>query len=135
MKVCMMMLMFCCWTAWGQPGPAGISLADCIAKAAGNNPSLKISRARTEAAQERLSEMTAALLPQIKLTGGASELSSVPDYSLTLPAPINMSKVIFPDITENYTMKLSLQQPLYMGSKLSSTKEAAGWNAQAAEQD
>lgn len=121
--------------AMAQNQPASVSLADCIAKALGRNPSMKISEAKAENAEAHARETGAALLPQLRLTGSAMEFSNVPAYTLVLPAPFNISKMIFPDITENYSMKLSLQQPLFTGFKLSRNKEMSDLSAQAARED
>ena len=118
-----------------QQDSKAVSLAECIAQALGTNPSIQMSKAVVESAAARSMEVNAALLPQLKLSGGAMELSSVPEYKLTLPAPVNFSKTIFPDITENYSLKLSLQQPLFTGFKLSKSKEMASLNAQATKED
>lgn len=122
-------------SAMAQQTPKTVSLAECIAQALGTNPSIQMSKAKAESADARTLETNAALLPQLKLSGGAMELSSVPAYTLTLPAPMNISKTIFPDITENYSLKLSLQQPLFTGFKLSKSKEMASLNAQATKED
>ncbi len=121
--------------AIAQQEPKSLSLADCIAQALGSNPSIQISKAKVEGADARTLETNAALLPELKVSGGVMELSSVPAYTLSLPAPINFSKTIFPDITENYSLKLSLQQPLFTGFKLSKSKEMASLNAQATKED
>jgi outer membrane protein len=122
-------------SATAQQSSKAVSLADCIAQALGSNPSIQMSKAKVEGADARTAETNAALLPQLKLSGGATELSSVPEYKLDfLPAPLN-SRVLFPSITENYTLKLSLQQPLFTGFKLSKSKEMASLNAQATREE
>jgi outer membrane protein len=121
--------------AFTQQRPQTLSLTDCVNQALGRNPSLKISEAKVESADAREKEANAALLPQLKLSGNAAELSNVPEYKLALPPPLNISKTLFPNITENYSMKLSLQQPLFTGFKLSKNKEMAALNSQAARED
>jgi outer membrane protein TolC len=123
--------------AAAQNNPIPVSLAECIAKALGQNPSMKISEAAAENAEAHARETGAALLPQLRLAAGAMELSSVPAYTLTLPLPppFNFSKTIFPDITENYSLKLSMQQPVFTGFKLSKSKEMSDLNAEAARED
>lgn len=121
--------------AVAQEQTRGVSLSDCISQALGKNPSLKISEAKVEGAEARAKETGTALLPQLKLIGNAIELSKVPEYKLELPAPINISKTIFPSITENYSLKLSVQQPLFTGFRLSKSKEMADLNARATKED
>jgi len=134
-KVLWLMGIFSVQLAFAQQEPQSLTLADCIARALRSNPSIQISKAKVEGADARTLETNAALLPQLKLSGGAMELSSVDAYTLTLPPPVNISKTIFPDITENYSLKLSLQQPLFTGFKLSKSQEMASLNAQATEED
>jgi outer membrane protein len=121
--------------AFARQHPQTLSLADCVNQALGKSPSLKISEAKVESADARAMETGAALLPQLKLSGSAAELSEVPEYKLELPAPINISRTLFPSITENYSVKLSLQQPLFTGFKLSKNKEMAALNSQATRAD
>ena len=63
--------------AFTQQNVQPLRLADCIATALGQNPSIQISQAKVQAAEARSSESTTALLPQLKLTGRAEKLSSV----------------------------------------------------------
>ncbi len=118
--------------AVSQPQP--LKLSDCIHQATEKNPSLEISRAKVRAAEARYSEVNASLLPQIKFLGRVTELSSVPEFSLTLPPPIN-KRTLFPSITESYAMRFTLQQPLFMGLKLIKNKEMADFNADASKED
>jgi outer membrane protein len=111
-----------------------VRLNDCIALALGKNPALQISQARIQAAEARSSEAGTALLPQLKLTGRAAELSKVDAFSLSLPPPIG-SMTLFPSITENYSIRISLQQPLFTGFKLSKGQEMAELNASATRED
>jgi outer membrane protein TolC len=71
--------------AMAQNQPASVSLADCIAKALGRNPSMKVSEAKAENAEAHARESGSALLPQLRLTGSAMEFSNVPAYTLVLP--------------------------------------------------
>ena len=121
------------FTVHAQDAPVALSLDACISQALDQNPSLQASRAKVDAADARASETTTALLPQLKLTGRAAELSDVPAYSLTLPGI--GTKTIFPSITENYSVRLTLQQPVFTGLKLLKTREMASLNSGATQQD
>ena len=114
---------------YAQQNVQPIRLADCIALALGKNPSLQISGAKVQAAEARSSEVATALLPQLKLSGRVAELSTIDAFGLTLGPPINMSMILFPSITENYSLKLSLQQPLFAGFRLQKNREMAELNA------
>jgi len=112
-----------------------VRLADCISQALGKNPSLQISEAKLQAAEARSSEAATSLLPQLRLSGRAAELSKIDPFGLTLGPPINLSMILFPSITENYSLKLTLQQPLFTGFKLQKNLEMAELNASATRED
>jgi outer membrane protein TolC len=112
-----------------------VRLADCIAQALGKNPSLEISQAKVQAAEARSSEVSTALLPQLKFSGRAAELSSIDPFGIKLGPPVNISMILFPSITENYSVRLSLQQPLFTGFKLMKNLEMAELNANATRED
>ena len=112
-----------------------VRLADCIAQALGKNPSMQISQAKVQAAEERSSEVATSLLPQLKFSGRAAELSSIDPFGIKLGPPINISMILFPSITENYSMRLSLQQPLFTGFKLKKSLEMAELNANATREE
>ena len=122
-------------TLFAQSPAQQVRLADCIAQALGKNPSLQISEAKLQAAEAHSSEVATALLPQIKFSGRAAELSKIDPFGLTLGPPINMSMTLFPSITENYSMRFSLQQPLFTGFKLQKSYEMAKLNAGAAREE
>ena len=134
MKLC---LLYCILTGtlFSQPSVQQVRLADCISQALGKNPSLQISEAKLQAAEARSSEAATSLLPQLRLSGRAAELSKIDPFGLTLGPPINLSMILFPSITENYSLKLTLQQPLFTGFKLQKNLEMAELNASATRED
>jgi outer membrane protein TolC len=134
MKLC---LLYCILTGtlFSQKSVQQVRLADCISQALGKNPSLQISEAKLQAAEARSSEAATSLLPQFRLSGRAAELSKIDPFGLTLGPPINLSMILFPSITENYSLKLTLQQPLFTGFKLQKNLEMAELNASATRED
>jgi len=134
MKLC---LLYCILTGtlFSQQSVQQVRLVDCISQALGKNPSLQISEAKLQAAEARSSEAATSLLPQFWLSGRAAELSKIDPFGLTLGPPINLSMVLFPSITENYSLKLTLQQPLFTGFKLQKNLEMAELNASATRED
>jgi outer membrane protein TolC len=112
-----------------------VRLADCISQALGKNPALQISQAKVQSAEARSSEALTSLLPQLKFTGRAAELSPIDPFGIKIGPPVNLSMILFPSITENYSMKLSLQQPLFTGFKLKKNLEMAELNASAAKEE
>ena len=120
---------------FAQQSVQSLRLADCIAQALGKNPSLQISEAKVQAAEARSSETATTLLPQLKLSGRVAELSQIDPFGLKLGPPINISMILFPSITENYSVKLTLQQPLFTGFKLKKNQEMAELNVSATRQE
>ncbi len=117
----------------GTPATA-VSLNTCVQEALTHNPSLQASAARADAADARSREAGTALLPQVRFTGRAMELSSVPVFTIAAPPPIG-PLTLFPSITENYSAKITVQQPLFTGFRLAKNREAASYQADAARED
>ncbi len=116
--------------------PAGtpVSLRTCVDEALTHNPALQSSAARADAAEARSREAGTALLPQVRFTGRAMELSSVPVFTIAVPPPIG-PLTLFPSITESYSAKITVQQPLFAGFRLTKNREAASYQADATRED
>ncbi|MFH0990403.1 MAG: TolC family protein [bacterium] len=109
-----------------------VTLQECIALAREKNPSMEIARARIAGANAKAEEASSLMLPQVKLTGRAATLSSVPEFKLPFTLPGIGQPVLFESITENYSLKLSLTQPVFTGFRLQKNKAMAEMTAQAA---
>jgi len=112
-----------------------LRLADCISQALGKNPAIQMSQAKVQVAEARSSETKTSLLPQLKFIGRVAELSEIDPFGIKLGPPINLSMILFPSITENYSMRISLQQPLFTGFKLKKNLEIAELNADATREE
>lgn len=113
-----------------------VRLVDCIEQALDKNPSLQMSTARVEVAEARSSEAATALLPQLRLAGRAAELSKVDPFGLDIQTPyFSFSREIFPSITENYSIRLNLQQPVFTGMKLVKARQASKLNSEAVKEE
>ncbi len=132
--LCLISFFLTC-TLFSQQAAQPMRLADCISQALGKNPALQISQAKVQSAEARSSEALTSLLPQLKFTGRAAELSPIDPFGIKIGPPVNLSMILFPSITENYSMKLSLQQPLFTGFKLKKNLEMAELNASAAREE
>lgn len=101
-----------------------------------NSKSLHSSLMRAEMAGARSSEMSAMLLPTLKLSGSYTRLSEVPPFEIGPFGPIMPQKVtISPAVLDNYSAKLTLQQPLFTGFRLMNNSKLAKRNAEAAGKD
>ncbi|MGE5365094.1 MAG: TolC family protein [Bacteroidota bacterium] len=102
-----------------------------------NSRELKISRSKFTQSEARLTETTSQLLPQLKFMAGYTRLSDVPPFEITLPVPglpVNHFRVS-ESIPDNYNLRLSLQQPVFTGFRLTSIRKAAAENRTASEMD
>ena len=97
-----------------------------------NSKELKISHSKVIGYDAKITEIGSQMLPQLKLSAGYTRLSDVPDFSVTVPG-FNKSFNIQEVVLNNYQVKLSLQQPLFTGFRLSSLKSAAKYNYTASE--
>lgn len=92
-----------------------------------NSKELIIAKSKTRYADAKISETTSQMLPQLKFSAAYARLSDVPPFEVNVPfspVPIKIQDAIL----ENYSLKLSLQQPLFTGFRLSSLIKAAAYN-------
>ncbi|QQS35260.1 MAG: TolC family protein [Ignavibacteriales bacterium] len=96
-----------------------------------NSKDLVISKSKTKYADAKITEVGSQMLPQLKFSASYTRLSDVPPFEVIVPfspSPIKIQDVIL----NNYSFKLSLQQPLFTGFRLSSLKNSAEYNYEAA---
>ncbi|MEW6510192.1 MAG: TolC family protein [Bacteroidota bacterium] len=99
-----------------------------------NNRPLHIAEAKAAAADAKSGEVNAARLPSVKLQAGYTRLSDVEPFAVKLPSsptPV----VISPTVLDQYTSRVSLQQPLFTGFRLENSAAAADYSAQASHFD
>jgi outer membrane protein len=108
-----------------------------------NSKTLHTSQFRLQAADARASEANTLDLPSLKFNGMYTRLSDVPNQAITLPAnsfgpgfpPADVAMTLSPTILNNYTLKATLQQPLFTGGKISGAIDVAEFNAKASQHD
>ena len=108
-----------------------------------NSKALHASRFRLDAASAKASETGTLALPTLKFSGLYSRLSNVPPEAVTLYAnsfgpgfpPSDLALTLSPTILNTYTMKATVQQPLFTGGKVSGAIDAAGYSAEASHHD
>lgn len=101
-----------------------LTLGDALRIGRQNSRILKISAAKVDAAEGRAGAANAALLPSLRFDGTYRRLSDVPPFSVQPPGfarPFVLSQTVL----DNYTLRLSVQQPLFTGFKLISAIHAA----------
>ncbi|MFZ1291527.1 MAG: TolC family protein [Melioribacteraceae bacterium] len=97
-----------------------------------NSKTLKISDAKLLTATAKVTEINSQRFPQLKFNASYMRLSDVPPFEISmpfLPNPIRIQDAIL----NSYNFKLSLQQPIFTGFKLSSLNSAANYNLESTE--
>lgn len=97
-----------------------------------NSKTLHSSKMKVISAEAGLSGMNASRLPELSLSAAYTHLSPVNPFAFTIQ-PFG-TFTLSPSILDNYNLKLSLQQPLFTGFKLSSNTQIARLNSLAAKQ-
>jgi outer membrane protein TolC len=112
-----------------------------------NSKMLKASQYKVVAAEAKTSETDALGLPSLKLNAAYTKLSTVDPFTLKFPAygtvQADNRTVLFntvaaqlgDNITNNYTLRATVQQPLYTGNKISSASDIAEYSYEATKQD
>lgn len=117
------------------PQTQKLTLQESIELGLQNSKDLKISQSKLKSSEAKVSEVSSMFLPQLKFMANYTRLSdNVPPFEVTTPfspVPIKISDPVL----DNYNLRLSLQQPLFTGFWLLSSKKAAGYNFNAAESE
>jgi outer membrane protein len=113
-----------------------------IALGLDNSKSLHASLMNVQTADSRAREVSAQRLPSLRLSGSYTRLSDVPPASFMIPANTfgpgfpsqTITSVLSPTILDNYSTRLTLQQPLFTGFRLQNSVKAAEYTADAEHQ-
>jgi outer membrane protein TolC len=128
-----MCLVFLSVPAWSQEQVV-LTIEEAVRVGLAQSAPLTMSNARLSGAEAKAHEADAARLPSIKGMAGYTRLSDVDPFAVTLPSsPVPV--VISPTVLDQYTAKVSLQQPLFTGFRLSNAAQAAHDAAEAARLD
>lgn len=110
--------------------PLRLDVSQALALAKAHSPSLAARRSAVEAAEHRVSASTARLLPRLTLNVRYTRLSYVKPGEITLPFslpnqpapdPIQLGEVI----RDQFASNVVLEQPLFTGLTLLSSRQAA----------
>jgi len=110
------------------------SLEESLQLGLKNSKNLKISESKLLGSEAKISETTSQLLPRLSFNAGYTRLSDIPPFEVRLPifpAPVKIEDVVL----NNYSLKVSLQQPLFTGFRLLSLKSASEKNKDAVAAD
>jgi outer membrane protein len=123
-----------------QEATVKLTLADALERARENSPRLSQLSAQQAAAEATLRGARAEKMPLVDLSAGYARNSHVDEFRLTLPN--GESRVLFPDIPDNYRLHAGASVPLWTGWRIESAvaaadrqREAAGLDVTGAEHD
>lgn len=102
-----------------------------------NSPGLHASQMKLEAAAAKSKEVAAFRLPSLSFGGGYMRLSEVPPFQVTLPLPppLPSTFVVSPNYFNNFSLRVSVQQPLFTGFRLKAGSDSARFLEQSAGHD
>lgn len=118
-------------TAFGQ-STLPLTVEKAIQLGLENSKTLHSSLMKVEYNDARAGEVNAARLPSLKFSGGYTRLSDIPPFDIgpyppLLTTPVTISSAVL----DNYSMKLSLTQPLFTGFRMDAMSKAADYTAEA----
>lgn len=122
--------------AGGTPAVAQttpLSVEEAIARALKESHRVAELRARQEGAEAAAQGRDAARRPQVSAQAGYTRTNHVDEFGV--PQPDGLTRVIYPDIPDNYRTRLDLGWALYTGGRAESLTRAARAEAGAAAQD
>ncbi|MBN2013019.1 TolC family protein [candidate division KSB1 bacterium] len=113
-----------------------ISLDDCLTMALKHNDDLKIRQQSIDAEASRLQQVKAQRLPQLTFEGSYLHFSNVMEATIApqlpgLPVQIQPMHLQF-GAKDNYDTKISLNQPLFTGFRLSNSIQATAYQLESA---
>lgn len=97
-----------------------------------NSKSLRTSRFKVTAADAKADESGTLGLPSLKVQGAYTRLSDIPPSAITTPFG---TFEIAPTVLNNYTLKATVQQPLWTGGRISGVADANEALAEASRQE
>lgn len=109
-----------------------MTLPQAIETGLKTSKALRISDQKVRAGQANLFAINANKFAWLKFSGSYTRLSEVDPFSISMGATkINVS----PSILNNYSTKLSLAQPLFMGNKITAAVDIAEFSMNATQED
>jgi outer membrane protein TolC len=127
-------LLVCARPASAQDTPAiPLTLDQAIQRAIDHSHRLVEAEARGAGARAAVQSSEAAEKPNVFFTAGYLRTNFVEEFGV--PQPDGATRVIYPDIPDNYYMRASMQWPIYTGGRTDALIRAAEAEASAAAAD
>jgi outer membrane protein TolC len=86
---------------------------------------------RIEASQSKVKAADAARLPVLTANAAYTRHSAVPEFGVPTDDPDEPVSILFPNIQNNYSIDLSVSQPIYSGGAISANRDAARFDESA----
>jgi outer membrane protein TolC len=110
-----------------------LTLEQAIARAATADPRAAEAQARAMAAGSNVSAQSALSRPTATASGGYLRTNHVDAFGI--PQPDGTTKILFPDIADNYRARAELDVPIYTGGRVDALVASARADEQAATAD
>ena len=120
-------------TAFAQTPPASLTVEEAIARGFENSHRLAEARAREQGARAAATSVDLTRKPLGGLSAGNTRTNHGTEFSV--PQPNFTRLVVYPDIPDNVTSRLSFQWPIYTAGRIDALERAAIAEADAAGAD
>ena len=111
------------------PPTLRLTLEDALSKAVETSHRLAEARARESAAQAGVAIRESAERPTVTANAGYTRTNHVLPFSV--PSPVGIPLLVYPDVPNNYTTRLEMRWPIYTGGRTDAFESAARAEAEA----
>lgn len=115
------------------PAPLRLALPDVIDRALRTSHRIGEVEAREDAARAVVAATSAADMPLMSLLGGYMRTNHVDEFAIAIPG--TPPRVIYPDVPDNWRVRLDLQWPVYTGGRVGALERASRADLDAAGRD
>jgi outer membrane protein TolC len=116
--------------------PLALTVEQAVAIGLEGSKSLHASMMKVQYSEAKASEINTTSLPFLKFSGSYTRLSEVPPFEIGPFQPVIPNKILVsPAVFDNYSMRLTMQQPIFTGFRLSKAADIAGYTAEASNGD
>ena len=120
------------FTTAGAQEPLSLTVEQAIATGLERSKSLHASMTKVKYAEAKSGETCKLRYPTLKFSGAYSRLSDVPPFEIGPFPPILIDRILIsPALINNYHLRLTLQQPLFTGFRLSNVAAMAKYSSEA----
>lgn len=120
-------------SAFAQSSSLTLSLEDAIARGRAAAPRVAEAQARREAADATVTSRSALRMPTVTATGAYQRTNHVDEFGI--PQPGGTTKILFPDIPNNYRGRADASVPIYTSGRIDALIASAELDRKAADAD